>query len=216
MRHLRRARSAYKGALGTRRCARRPAQIRVPRPLPGSGPARASESSRPVRPAASHRSRSYRQRARRLDGPTPDCAQAREREPRRARSASAPPATMQALSSRDNTRDNRVRDGRTVARGASAGDRSRRPRDLARGTRLARKRVAWPARLCPTTSLTRLDRPMPKPRLGGITNPRVRGSSPASGIHEHHGLGPVVVGGIRRPAYAAADDSDRARNRKAR
>jgi hypothetical protein len=58
-RQLRPARSTYKRALGIRRCARRPAQIRVPRRLPGTGPPRASESSRPARPAASHPSRSY-------------------------------------------------------------------------------------------------------------------------------------------------------------
>jgi hypothetical protein len=61
--------------------------------------------------------------------------------PRRARSGSAPPATIQARPSRDHARDNRVRDGCAVARVASAGDRSRRRCDLARDTRLARRRV---------------------------------------------------------------------------
>lgn len=129
------ARTADWRAVGVRQRARG----RVPRPFPGAAPPRRSQSCGRTRPVAGHRSRGDRPRVGELDGATCGCRQTSEHAPRRARSASAPPAADRGSSSGRDARCNRVRDGCTVPRDTRARARPRGPRNAVRASRLARQ-----------------------------------------------------------------------------
>ena len=124
-RHAHDPRSAQTRAADAGRRACTPPQIPGLRPPPGIGPPRASESLRPARSPAGHRSRSDRRRPGRVPRAAPERAQTRERAPRRPRSASASQAPKPPPSPGGHARDNRVRDECAVPRNAGAGARRR-------------------------------------------------------------------------------------------
>ena len=142
-RHAHGPRSAQTRAADAGRRACTPPQIPGLRPPPRIGPPRAPESLRPARPPAGHRSRGDRRRPGRVPRATPEGAQARERAPRRARSASASQAPRPAGSHGDHARDNRVRDECAESRDASAracphsSERPRNQSDVRRPTSAA-------------------------------------------------------------------------------